>query len=48
MSTSDSTAAAVGMPHADTVLFRRRTSELFEGFWRKALQDSSWEARGIY
>jgi len=25
MSTSDSTAAAAGMPHADTVLFERRT-----------------------
>jgi len=34
-------AAAVGMPEADTVLFGRRTYQIFEGFWRKALQDSS-------
>src|SRR4051812_5187668 len=34
-------AAVAGMPAADTVLFGRRTYELFEGFWRKALQDSS-------
>jgi dihydrofolate reductase len=34
-------AAAAGMPAADTVLFGRRTYELFEEFWRKALQDSS-------
>jgi dihydrofolate reductase len=34
-------AAAAGIPHADTVLFGRRTYELFEGFWRKALQGSS-------
>ena len=34
-------AAATGMPAADTVLFGRRTYELFEGFWRKALQDPS-------
>jgi dihydrofolate reductase len=29
-------AAAAGMPAADTVLFGRRTYELFEGFWRHA------------
>src|SRR5437762_14355520 len=34
-------AAALGMPAADTVLFGRRTYELFESFWRKALQDSA-------
>jgi dihydrofolate reductase len=34
-------AAATGTPAADTVLFGRRTYELFEGFWRKALQDSA-------
>ena len=34
-------AAATGMPAADTVLFGRRTYELFEGFWRNALQDSA-------
>src|SRR2546421_7929519 len=34
-------AAATGMPAADTVLFGRRTYELFERFWRKALQDSA-------
>lgn len=34
-------AAVAGMPAADTVLFGRRTYELFEGFWQKALQDSS-------
>jgi hypothetical protein len=34
-------AAATGMPAADTVLFGRRTYELFEGMWRKALQDSA-------
>jgi dihydrofolate reductase len=33
--------AAAGMLGADIVLFGRRTYELFEGFWRKALQDSS-------
>src|SRR4029453_5296015 len=33
--------AAAGMPAADTVLFGRRTYQIFEGFWRKALQDSS-------
>src|SRR5262245_44418718 len=32
-------AAATGMEAADTVLFGRRTYELFEGFWRKAPQD---------
>jgi dihydrofolate reductase len=31
----------VGMPAADTVLFGRRTYELFEGFWRQAGQDSA-------
>jgi hypothetical protein len=34
-------AAATGMPAADTVLFGRRTYELFEGIWRKGLQDSA-------
>jgi dihydrofolate reductase len=34
-------AAATGLPAADTVLFGRRTYELFEGFWRHALQDSA-------
>ena len=34
-------AAATGMPAADTVLFGRRTYELFEGFWRQAGQDSA-------
>jgi dihydrofolate reductase len=34
-------AAATGMPGADTVLFGRRTYELFEGFWRNALHDST-------
>ena len=34
-------AAAAGIPAADTVLFGRRTYQIFEGFWRKALQDSS-------
>jgi dihydrofolate reductase len=34
-------AAATGMTAADSVLFGRRTYELFEGFWRKALRDSS-------
>jgi dihydrofolate reductase len=33
-------AAARGVPAADTVLFGRRTYELFERFWRNALQDS--------
>src|SRR5262249_22145552 len=34
-------AAATGVPAADTVLFGRRTYELFEGFWRNALQHSA-------
>jgi dihydrofolate reductase len=34
-------AAATGMPAADTVLFGRRPYELFEGFWRNALDDSA-------
>jgi dihydrofolate reductase len=34
-------AAATDMPAADTVLFGRRTYELFEGFWRTALQESA-------
>ena len=34
-------AAATGMPATDTVLFGRRTYELFERFWRKAVQDSA-------
>ncbi|HKZ08993.1 MAG TPA: dihydrofolate reductase family protein [Methylomirabilota bacterium] len=33
-------AAADGMPAADTVLFGRRTYEVFEGFWRKVPRDS--------
>lgn len=34
-------AAVKGLPAADTVLFGRRTYELFEGFWRAALQESA-------
>jgi dihydrofolate reductase len=34
-------AAAEGIPGSDTVLFGRRTYELFEGFWRHAVDDSS-------
>ena len=34
-------AAAIGMRAADTVLFGRRTYEIFEGFWRNALTDAS-------
>jgi dihydrofolate reductase len=34
-------AAAAGISGFDTVLFGRRTYELFEGFWRHALDDSS-------
>jgi dihydrofolate reductase len=34
-------AAAASMPAADTILFGRRTYELFEKFWRTALQDSA-------
>lgn len=33
-------AAAEGIPGFDTVLFGRRTYELFEGFWRHAVGDS--------
>jgi dihydrofolate reductase len=33
--------AAEGTPDFDTVLFGRRTYELFEGFWRHAVDDSS-------
>ena len=33
-------AAAEGSPGFDTVLFGRRTYELFEGFWRHAVDDS--------
>ena len=33
-------AAVAGIEAADTVLFGRRTYELFERFWRNALQDS--------
>jgi dihydrofolate reductase len=33
-------AAAEGIPEFDTVLFGRRTYELFEGFWRHAVDDS--------
>ena len=33
-------AAAKSIPGFDTVLFGRRTYELFEGFWRHALDDS--------
>jgi dihydrofolate reductase len=33
-------AAAEGIPGFDTVLFGRRTYELFEGFWRHAVDDS--------
>jgi len=32
--------AADGIPGFDTVLFGRRTYELFEGFWRHAVNDS--------
>ena len=34
-------AAARDIPGFDTVLFGRRTYELFEGFWRHALDDSA-------
>jgi len=34
-------AAAEGIPGFDTVLFGRRTYELFEGFWRHAVVDAS-------
>jgi dihydrofolate reductase len=34
-------AAATGITAADTVLFGRRTYELFERFWRTALKDSA-------
>jgi dihydrofolate reductase len=34
-------AAAEGIPTFDTVLFGRRTYELFEGFWRDAVVDDS-------
>jgi dihydrofolate reductase len=34
-------AAAAGISGVDTFLFGRRTYELFEGFWRHALGDSS-------
>jgi dihydrofolate reductase len=34
-------AAAAGISGVNTVLFGRRTYELFEGFWRHALDDSS-------
>ena len=34
-------AAAEDLPGFDTVLFGRRTYELFEGFWRHAVDDSS-------
>jgi dihydrofolate reductase len=34
-------AAAEGIPDFGTVLFGRRTYELFEGFWRHAVDDSS-------
>lgn len=33
-------AAAAGIPGIDTVLFGRVTYELFEGFWRHAVEDS--------
>lgn len=32
--------AVEGMPGFDTILFGRRTYELFEGFWRHAVDDS--------
>jgi dihydrofolate reductase len=35
------TAAAESIPNFDTVLFGRRTYELFEGFWRHAVVDDS-------
>jgi dihydrofolate reductase len=34
-------AAAEGIPNYDTVLFGRRTYELFEKFWRDAVDDDS-------
>jgi dihydrofolate reductase len=37
-------AAAEGIPGFDTVLFGRRTYELFEGFWRHAVDDSPHSA----
>src|SRR6266545_4735213 len=33
-------AAAEGLPGCDTVLFGRVTYQLFEGFWRPAVEDS--------
>jgi dihydrofolate reductase len=33
--------ASAGMPDVDTILFGRRTYEVFEGFWPKALDDPS-------
>lgn len=34
-------AGAAGIPRTDTILFGRRTYELFEGFWRHAVDGSS-------
>lgn len=34
-------AAAASIPGVDTILFGRRTYQLFEGFWRHALDDDS-------
>jgi dihydrofolate reductase len=34
-------AAAEGIPNFDTVLFGRRTYEIFEGFWRHAVVDDA-------
>src|ERR1041384_2775769 len=34
-------AAVAGIPFVDTVLFGRRTYEMFEKFWSRAVEDSS-------
>src|SRR5262245_55032070 len=32
---------AAGIPHTDTILFGRRTYQMFESFWPRALDDSA-------